>query len=191
MNKLYFWLLFPLTLLVQTTFAQHTSSTTTRMTPNLLSSSGFEQNGTERLNFSVGDFNTVIRLSAQDSISDEDTPQDTTTVSPTLNDSIAKDFTVSSFNAEQNQTDEDSGISAFPNPFNDKVNLTIGDFKGDIGEDYYINLVNFTGNVVHSANIVNPQEEIVFRNVPKGIYFLSLYKNGRKITSIKLLKTNP
>ncbi len=190
MNRIYFCLLIPLTFLVKTSFAQD-SNTTAHSTPQILSASGFERNGTESFRFSVGNFNTIIRLSAESRIFNKGTPRDTLAVSPTLNDSIPKNFTESGSGTEQYQTDNAAGISVFPNPFSDTVTLTIEDFKSVNGEGYRINLLDFTGNVVHSAAILNPQEEIIIRNVPKGIYLLSLYKNGRKINTIKLLKTNP
>lgn len=170
----------PLTFLAKTSFAQDTNSTV-RLTPNILSSSGSEREGPEGLSFSVGSLNSIIVLTPEDSFPQSGILQDTSTVADVLTDSIAP------YSQDPNET---ARISVYPNPFVDRITLTIENFTGDSGENFRFELYDLMGNILNTGLVGHRQAEISLNSIPKGIFVFLLYKNEKEIKSFKLLKSN-
>lgn len=177
MNRLRIWIIFPLLFFAQTLVAQH-SNTPKHLPPLILSSSGFEKIGQKKLNFSIGFIKSVLVLDASENHSQE-----------TESLIAGKTALNMSFGA-QGIPDKTVHILAFPNPFIDQVTLSIQNFSLENESNYQFKLFDLTGHILHLGPVVKNQKKIALSFLPKGVYFLLLYKNGKEIKSIKLIKSN-
>ncbi|WP_373518340.1 T9SS type A sorting domain-containing protein [Pricia sp.] len=125
--------------------------------------------------------NSVIVLAAQDSVSQNAILQDTTLVAAALIDSIPQ---------ISEDLEEAVSISLHPNPFVDRITLTIDGFMSESEENYHFELYDLAGNLLNTGQVGNRQEEILLNSIPKGIYILLLYKNEKEIESFKLIQSN-
>jgi hypothetical protein len=97
------------------------------------------------------------------------------TISYTQNVSICTGFSSSA-----KQVDE--MINLFPNPFSDKVTLTINEANFS-----FIHIYNSLGSLIYSAQIKQENVELDLKDQPKGIYFVKLRGVKGSITK-KLIK---
>ena len=75
----------------------------------------------------------------------------------------------------------DSQIKANPNPFTDVLQITGA-------EGCKLRVINIAGTVVYTLLISSPDETFHFQQLPAGIYFLQLEKNGT-LKTIKIIKS--
>ncbi len=68
-----------------------------------------------------------------------------------------------------------SSIDLFPNPFKNKI--TINNINSDLLE-----IIDFTGRIVYSESVSRELNKVIYPEVPAGIYFLRLQKEGKSKT---------
>ena len=79
---------------------------------------------------------------------------------------------------------EKSGISIFPNPASDNLQLTLGDFyKNDKTTASFYNSV---GQKIFELEIENANSIVDLRNFEEGVYSVSI-DNGLKVEIIQLV----
>ena len=84
------------------------------------------------------------------------------------------------------------GWSVYPNPVLDKLNLTITLNKH--AENIHVTLTNILGETIRTTSLsdITPGQHILeFENIEtisKGIYIATLYLNGTKVGSEKIIK---
>lgn len=90
---------------------------------------------------------------------------------------------------EDNSTDidelDDATFSAYPNPFENEVNIQFAK-EGE----YELQVYSTVGSLVYSetVNVSNNQFVSVTVNAPKGSYFVQILKDGKSVKVIKLIK---
>jgi len=177
----------------QNLFGQN-SNTITYPPIKILAASGFTQLDAGSFSFTVGDSNRVLVLSEEDSVLYNGALQDTAEVSSILDDRVAERFQVDDETREmfENSTDQNIKLEVYPNPFAERVNVKIEEFETEQKvQNYYFELFDTAGNMVNSEPIADGVKEIHLNNLPRGIYFLVLYSEGKLLKSFKLIKSNP
>lgn len=77
-----------------------------------------------------------------------------------------------------------SEIAAYPNPFNNTVNLEFGNLNPD-----YLELIDITGRILETK-IINEVSGIqAGENLIAGFYLVRIWKSGKIISTLKLVKT--
>jgi hypothetical protein len=83
-----------------------------------------------------------------------------------------------------NEQSNRNGISIFPNPFSDVINLRFE----NAGEDLHINIYNSTGLLICSKEYQSSLMNINFENKCQGIYFVIVSQNNRSIFKARVIK---
>ncbi len=75
-------------------------------------------------------------------------------------------------------------VSAYPNPFQDKITLKYGK------QIESVKIFNVVGEEIKSIELVATEEkkEIDFEGIPSGIYFIRTYNDGNVIETKKIVK---
>lgn len=193
MCKFNFWCSLLPILCANVLFGQN-PDTFASLSPRLLSSSGFENDASGSLTFSVGFLQNEIVLEDQhfDERADKENAEESemsNAQEPGKNISAGQDLNVF---VESSVTDADGGvnISVYPNPFVHRLTLTIADFVNNGAENYEYALFDIAGNKLNLKRIENREEEIMMTFLAGGLYILRLYQGGKEIKSFRLLKTN-
>lgn len=82
-------------------------------------------------------------------------------------------------------TEVASGISVFPNPTSDIVNVEI---MTEVPGAVTVELVNALGQKINGSDAVNNKATFNVANLPGGFYMVDCYQDGRKIGSAKFVK---
>lgn len=72
-----------------------------------------------------------------------------------------------------------------PNPFNEYIKVELENYEPN--SEYVIQLFNSNGQLVSSARGLNSRIKISTAGLSEGIYFLSLFKNGKRVISEKMV----
>ena len=76
-------------------------------------------------------------------------------------------------------------VTAYPNPFSDKITLKYGK------EIESVKIFNVIGEQIKSIDLAPTEDkkEIYFEGIPSGIYFIRTYKEGTIVETKKIIKT--
>jgi len=74
---------------------------------------------------------------------------------------------------------QNEGISIYPNPANDELNLVFD--NNELMEGTHIELVNSTGSVVLEQDILQKQTKLNIQNIQPGMYVLKIFRDGEYI----------
>jgi hypothetical protein len=78
-------------------------------------------------------------------------------------------------------------VRAYPNPFADRINFLISSPEGCL---FDLSLTDISGKNILTCENTPGNEIIPFNlNLPKGIYFMRIYLNGKKISIVKVVKS--
>ena len=78
-------------------------------------------------------------------------------------------------------------VRAYPNPFAEIFSILIASPEGYL---FDLSLADMSGRILLTRENTPGNEIIPFNlNLPKGIYFLKIYLNGRKISIVKIMKS--
>ena len=83
-----------------------------------------------------------------------------------------------------NRTINENIVSLFPNPFQDRLNIT---FDSDVFYKIRLRITNTLGQIVYSKNNLEQKQEIDLRFLPSGVYFIKLQNNSEQKV-FKLIK---
>jgi len=85
-----------------------------------------------------------------------------------------------------NDIDESSiGITVFPNPANDQVNVEMTTLTQN---SVRVELLNMLGQVLNTATVDNNKASFSVSNLPAGFYMIDCYQDGIKIGTAKFVK---
>lgn len=195
MNLTHLWLLLPFIFVAHPVFSQDSNtdkndSLGAHNSTNITSASGFGKNATGSISFSVGLLSEVLII--------EDIDQVPTTAIPTDSIAFEDDITFEDAYAPEDAiavgkatTGTELDIDVAPNPVINYLHIDIKNFTTKKKVKYYFTLFDSAGMERSSGRITNGKKQLAFHSMPKGIYFLILFKNGKEIKSFKLLKNNP
>ena len=79
--------------------------------------------------------------------------------------------------------DESNDIQVYPNPFNDKIKISIKENKG-LNQ---LRIIDMTGRTILNKNLVGQSIEIDLSAYSSGLYYL-LVGGNKGISSFKLIK---
>jgi hypothetical protein len=77
---------------------------------------------------------------------------------------------------------KDEQIRIFPNPA--KESFTVS--RTFSGNNVELRLYNIVGKIVYSTNFEENSKEISTKNIPNGLYIVSIYSNNQLIGSLKV-----
>ena len=82
---------------------------------------------------------------------------------------------------------ETIGISIFPNPFNNQLNIQLSE---NFNRDYQYSLSTISGNVIFNKTaLISSQTELNLVDLPPGVYLLSI-TNLQSLNTYRIIKTN-
>ncbi len=81
--------------------------------------------------------------------------------------------------------EDETGITAYPNPISDYVILSIDDF--DISNLSY-ELYDLKGNLLRNEKITSNQTNIVTSNLVSATYFVTIFRGNEKLKTFKIIK---
>jgi hypothetical protein len=105
-----------------------------------------------------------------------------TTSSGSLNQGVQQPFEF--FISSVLENPNENSFSIFPNPTNEKLNISQSIFS----EKIEVKLLDMSGRIVLIDQINAPQHQIDLRILPQGIYNLTLIKNNQIFTAFKVIK---
>jgi len=77
----------------------------------------------------------------------------------------------------------ENGISVYPNPVGDYVNLSLNGVKADKVEIYDI-----TGKIISSQLLATEHNQIHIENLKPGMYLLKIYNKNQNVTTLRFVK---
>jgi hypothetical protein len=78
----------------------------------------------------------------------------------------------------------ENGISVYPNPASDFINLSLNGVKADKVEIYDI-----TGKIISSQLLVTEHNQIYIKNLKSGMYLLKIYNKNQNVTTFRFAKS--
>ena len=100
-----------------------------------------------------------------------------------------KTYTVTLIRAEAITGVEDgfaNDLNIYPNPFTGEVRIT-GAVAVETWHAASLQIINAAGTVLHTQIITSPGETVKLEDLPAGVYFLRLVKDG-KTKTVKVVK---
>lgn len=77
-----------------------------------------------------------------------------------------------------------NGLSAYPNPFNDGIQIHVSNLTGTIKVEVY----DVLGKLVHTSNNFENGTFMNLNNLQSGVYFVTAIANDKNLGTIKLNK---